>query len=142
LQIDHILPFRYSNDSSLKNLQLLCSICNKMKSDNDIDFKIHSTQLSSSPNKLELLPRNGNEDTERSLRRLVNFFYKCQAVSQIQKFKPRSVYKDSSLKIELYAGNDPEWLLRHKTELIEHIQTEFKHLRPSLKDIIVVTSGR
>lgn len=141
LQIDHILPFKYSNDSSLNNLQLLCSICNKTKSDNDIDFKIHSTQLSPSPNKLDLLPRNGNEDTERSLRRLVNFFYKCQAVSQIQKLKRKSGYKDSTLKIELYPGNDPEWLLRHKTELIEHIQTEFKRLRPSVQDIIV-TSGR
>lgn len=125
LEIDHIKPFNMGGETSVDNSQTLCHICNKEKGINEINFRFYSTQLPS-PKQLKLLSRYGMENVKFSITRLVNFFYHCQAVCQVD-------LCETSWEIELYAGNNPDWLLQYKERLLAHIQQNFNC--PQVKDI-------
>ena len=77
------------------------------------------------PKQLELLPHSNREDVKRPLMRLVNQFYHCRAVCDIHMHARRSGRFYSTWEIELYEGNDPAWLLKHKNDLLRHIQGTF-----------------
>ena len=126
LEIDHILPFIMGGETSVDNSQALCSICNNKKGINEINFRYNPTQLSS-PKELDLLPRYGTENVKLSITRLVNFFYHCRAVCQVDLDKTRGGKYYYTWEIELYDGNNPEWLLKHKMALIKHIQNNFSY---------------
>jgi hypothetical protein len=138
LQIDHIVPVKMGGETSVDNSQTLCSVCNREKGINEVNFKIHSTQLRS-PKKLDLLPRYGREDVKQSITRLVNFFYHCQAVCEVRLHKTRRGAFYSTWEVELFAGNDPDWLLQDKQSLITHIQDKFGC--PHVKDIRIISTA-
>lgn len=138
LQIDHIVSVKMGGETSVENSQTLCSVCNREKGINEINFKINSTQLYA-PKNLELLPRYGKEDVKQSITRLVNFFYHCRAVCKVRIHLRRHGAFYSTWEIELFAGNNPDWLLRHKSAVIAHIQNKFKC--PHVEDIRIVSAG-
>ncbi|GAB4443724.1 MAG: DEAD/DEAH box helicase family protein [Anaerolineae bacterium] len=134
LQIDHIRPVNLGGPTTVENSQTLCSVCNREKNINEINFRITTTQLVS-PKEFQLFaPNNNSEDIKRTLTRLVNFFYHCQAVSDIRLHQRSNGRYYANWEIELYAGNDPAWLNRHKKALLKFIkkEPEFSHVK-SLK---------
>jgi superfamily II DNA or RNA helicase len=138
LQIDHIVPVKMGGETSVDNSQTLCSVCNREKGINEVNFKIHSRQLRSSKD-WDPLPRYGSEDVKQSITRLVNFYYHCQAVCEVRLHKTRRGTFYSTWEVELFAGNDPNWLLQHKQSLVTHIQDKFGC--PHVKDIRIISTA-
>ncbi len=124
LEIDHISPVIIGGLTDTENSQTLCSVCNRQKAINEMNFRYNETTLTSARD-LTLLPRNGSEDVKRSITRLVNFFYCCQAVCKVVIHERSSGSCYSLWRIELYPGNEPEWLLAHKEALVKHIREDF-----------------
>jgi hypothetical protein len=124
LQIDHIVPYNLGGETTVENSQTLCSVCNREKKLNELNFLQTVTPLPT-PCELELLERSGREDVNQSITRLVNSFYRCRAVSRVWIHKRQGGKFYSTWGIELYAGNDPKWLNQHKRALLAHIQDEF-----------------
>jgi hypothetical protein len=91
---------------------------------NDINFRSHKTPCKG-PKEPLFLARNGSEDPERSLRRLVNFFYHCSAVSKISISQRRNGAHYEIWEVELYKPNDSEWLAQHKRALLAHVAQDF-----------------
>ncbi|MGH4139483.1 DEAD/DEAH box helicase family protein [Clostridium sp.] len=124
LEIDHILSFSMRGVTNVENSQTLCKECNIRKGNNEINFKdIYKSNLQHSK-ELTLIPRTAKELPQFTLRRTINFFYHCKAVSDI-KFHVRSTGKYySSWSIELFSGNNIEWLMNYEKELLEYIQED------------------
>ena len=122
LQADHILSRNHGGTTRLDNLQTLCSVCNggRYKGVNDIDFRPHKTPLQG-PKPPTFLSGNRGEETERALRRLVNFYYHCGAVCEVKISQKRNGKHYSTWEIVLFSPNNPAWLLQHKAELLSHI---------------------
>lgn len=142
LQVDHIRPWNHGGETSVENSQTLCKTCNNVKGGNqEIDFRITSTLLSQ-PKKLELFPYT--YDSSKSLRRVVNFFYHCSAFAD-SKWHPRREGEQQFVdgkyfytwEIQLHVGNNPEWLLQHKTQLLYFVQTRLAYHH--VEDIQVTT---
>ncbi|MEH1924435.1 DEAD/DEAH box helicase family protein [Nostoc sp.] len=116
LQIDHIKPFSMGGETSIKNSQTLCVICNRCKGRNEIDFQCKTTKLSI-PKNLDLSFRTESQYSVRTLTRIVNLFYHCKAVDKIE--------WDGSIRgysIYLHPDNNCKWLLKHKVELLKYVQ--------------------
>lgn len=139
LQVDHIIPVKLSGEPTMNNLQTLCKVCNNIKAINSINFKIFVTPLKASKTQLDFLKSYGQEDVRRSITRLVNFFYHCQAVCDVRMHERRGSTYYSTWEIELYSGNDPSWLLQHKAELLNHINSALKC--PQVENILIVSAG-
>lgn len=108
----------------MENSQTLCSVCNREKKINELNF-LQTATLLPGTEEIELLTRSGKEEVKRSITRLVNYFYRCRAVSEIRMHKKSSGQFYSTWEIELYPKNDPKWLNQHKRALLAHIQDEF-----------------
>ncbi|MBD2682636.1 HNH endonuclease [Nostoc paludosum FACHB-159] len=142
LEIDHVVSVFMGGETSLENSQTLCSICNKNKSINEINFRFNETQLSRPKTVLNLsLPHaQADRDVARVITRIVNFFYHCKSVCQVNWHERRNGQYYSTWEISLYGGNNPQWLLQHKAELLNFIQ---KHLGYThVQDIRVVAPGK
>ena len=74
---------------------------------------------------MELIPRAGREDVVQSITRLVNSFYRCRAVCHLRIHQRSNGQFYGMWEIELYSGNDPKWLARHKKALVKHVQDNF-----------------
>ncbi|WP_230968151.1 DEAD/DEAH box helicase family protein [Nostoc sp. WHI] len=118
LQIDHIKPFSMGGETSKENSQTLCVTCNRCKGQHEIDFRCNTTKLITQQN-LDLSFISDREKPINTLTRVVNFFYHCKAVSKID----WEVYT-YTYNIYLYPSNNPEWLLRHKAELLKLIKNK------------------
>jgi superfamily II DNA or RNA helicase len=124
LQIDHIIPYNLGGETSVENSQTLCSVCNRDKKLNELNFLQTASPLAAE-RELELLPRSGSEEAAYSITRLVNSFYRCSAVCHLHIHKRSNGQFYSKWEVELYSGNDPKWLARHKKALVNHIQENF-----------------
>jgi hypothetical protein len=146
LQVDHIKPRYYGGDHSLDNLQTLCSQCNQIKGTETIDFRIHKTPLTAAPFSLglsEFIKAENHRDGYRvSLRRSINFFYRCAAVNSeitVNSTTGEELYR---WEISLYAGNNPGWVLPHlKQTLIDirRVRSQARFAGP--KEIVITAPG-
>ncbi|BAY37759.1 type III restriction enzyme res subunit [Nostoc sp. NIES-2111] len=116
LQIDHIKPVSMGGITALDNLQTLCDVCNRSKGQDEIDFRCNKTKLIK-PKKLKLLFPYENQTTTRIITRIVNSFYHCKAVNKVNWEVLTYTYN-----IHLSPGNNPEWLLQHKTEILKFLK--------------------
>jgi ATP-dependent helicase IRC3 len=125
LQIDHILAYNFGGETSVENSQTLCSVCNRDKDLNEMNFRQTANPFAAERS-LEFLSRSGREDFAYSITRLVNSFYRCRAVCHLHIHERANGKFYDKWEIELYAGNDPKWLARHKKALIKHVQEDFE----------------
>jgi ATP-dependent helicase IRC3 len=124
LQIDHITAYNMGGETSIENSQTLCSVCNRDKKLNELNFRQTASPLPAERD-LELLPRSGREDVAQSITRLVNSFYRCRAVCHLHIHQRSNGQFYSMWEVELYSGNDSKWLARHKKALVKHVQDNF-----------------
>ena len=124
LQIDHIIPYELGGETSVENSQTLCSVCNRDKKLNELNFRQTASPLAAERD-LELHPRSGREDVAYSITRLVNSFYRSHAVCHLRIHQRSNGQFYSKWQIELYSGNDPKWVMKHKKALVKHVQEDF-----------------
>ncbi len=133
LEVDHIIPVKFGGQATFENSQTLCSVCNKAKGVNEINFKVYQTPLSSPKRDLMLLDIGPSEYIAWGLQRIINLYYHCQAVANMEvDDRPRSRHR-YHWEIELYSGNPPEWIEIHTKVLINHIHNVFGY--ELLKDL-------
>lgn len=125
LNVDHIVPKYFGGNNILDNLQTLCSKCNQLKGTDRINFRDCQTDLTMPPERLPKFdtPTGTKAGTPESwaefLKRVINFFYQCNAVHAITIGKRGDSFYNWS--VELNAGNDPRWLEPHLKGLLIRI---------------------
>ncbi len=146
LQVDHIKPKYYGGDHSLDNLQTLCSQCNQIKGTETIDFRIHKTPLTAAPVPIRLskfIKAENHRDGYRvSLRRSINFFYRCAAVNSEIKVNSSTGEDLYRWDISLFAGNNPGWVIPHlKQTLIDIRRVRSQAGFAGPKEIVIIAPG-
>ena len=132
-EVDHIVPFKFGGETSINNSQTLCSVCNKDKGVNELNFRVYKTPLISPKSDIELFGLSNAETYGEVLRRVVNIFYHCQAVAEIKwDDRPHFAHR-YRWEIHLYEGNDPLWLRTHQDKLINFIKNGLKY--PDIKGL-------
>lgn len=128
LEVDHIAPMYSSGNNDMGNLQTLCKSCNNMKCIKDLNFKLHCNRgRHSAPKGLpnvqlpEVKKVRDKSEWERFLRRILNFFYGCGAVHTVVIAGHGKGFYE--WEIELYEGNDPQWLKPYIKELRDMVKT-------------------
>ncbi len=138
LQIDHIVPYNMGGETTVENSQTLCSVCNREKRINEINFRRTSSPLKAP--KEDLSPELCQGNPVWSLTRMINFFYHCRAVCSIRSNTRSSGRFYSVWEIELYAGNDPRWLEKKKDVLLKYIHEQLDC--PHVKGLRIVGGSR
>ncbi|MBI2266808.1 MAG: HNH endonuclease [Armatimonadetes bacterium] len=126
LQVDHILPDRMGGETSFDNSQTLCRFFNTTKGINELNFRIHGSLLSV-PKVLEVFGPTPFDDFQSFIRRAVNFFYHCGAVADCRRQKGTESGSGKTLVIQLYPGNNPNWLKQDCNKLLASIRSNFSH---------------
>ncbi|MGB5962096.1 MAG: DEAD/DEAH box helicase family protein [Coleofasciculaceae cyanobacterium] len=146
LQVDHIKPRYYGGAHSLDNLQTLCRQCNQIKGTETIDFRIHKTPLTVAPVPVRLSEfiklGNHKDGYKLSLRRSLNFFYRCAAVNSEIKVNSSTGENLYRWDISLYADNNPGWVipyLKQTLREIRQVRSQAGVARP--KEIVITAPG-
>ena len=121
LNADHILPVAMGGTNDVSNLQTLCKHCNTTKSVNEVDYRVNKTPLNQPKAQLDLIGPVHSDAIENSLARIINVFYHCAALCEVNRHKTRSGRFYSVWEVVLYAGNNPDWLIAYETELLGYI---------------------
>ena len=118
-------PQYFGGSNTLDNLQTLCKTCNNAKGTTTINFLDYQTDLTAPlqtfpdlkmPTQLKAKEPG---EWDHFLRRIINLFYRCQAVHDIEiAARGQAFYH---WYVELSAGNDPEWMRPHIDQLLERI---------------------
>ena len=124
LNADHINPVSMGGKNSVSNLQTLCRYCNTIKAVNEIDYRSKITPLGKP--KVRMLPFNAvNSDSiENTITRVVNEFYHCGAMCKLNAHERKNGNFYLTWEIILYAGNNPEWLMEYKKDILKYINIE------------------
>jgi len=136
LEMDHIKPDSMNGKTITENLQTLCRECNHNKNRDEIDFKKRESPLDGPKKELRFFEKPSSEPSECVLKRIINFFYHSQAVSEINENTVNRL--DITMEIKLHSGNKPAWLITHKKQLIKYVQSNLG--RKDIKDIIISES--
>ena len=132
LEIDHILPIKLGGRTTLDNSQTLCKYCNGYKGINEINFMITATGLKTAKPVFEPIPPAGFDDLKtsegltRCLRRVINFFYHCNAVADVELHIRQSGKNYEEWHIELYEGNNPAWLQKFESDFLRYIREDLQ----------------
>lgn len=146
LQVDHIVSWHEGGSNDIDNLQTICKVCNNKKDTRMIRFTTQRTTLSSPPHALEQVDPPRGEDAgdraqwERFLRRVLNFTFRCGAVSDVQIGGRGDGYYN--WRVELVRGNRPDWVRPHLARLFEIIQEAREAAgKPAITSITITSPG-
>lgn len=119
-------------------MQTLCAQCNREKGINQINFRIHA--ITQGVVKKEIIPysKSPSDDPSNAIARIVNNFYHCAAMCNLNYHERKSGQYYYVWEIVLYPGNDSKCLELHSAELLEYIHDPHKGLeKPYVKEIII-----
>lgn len=140
LEVDHIKPLAMGGTNDIFNLQILCNRCNDIKGyDREIDYRLNKTPLHQPKPKLTLFDGTETESIKNTISRIINDFYQCKAIYKINAHERRNGKYYLEWQIDLHLGNNNNWLLEHKQELLDHIKNDLKWSH--VEDIIISTSS-
>ena len=140
LEIDHIIPFIFGGEATVENSQTLCSLCNRKKGINEVNFRIFASPRLTPPDDIDTFKLSEAEDGEVDLRRIVNMFYHCHAVSDVRiGLDKRSKNHYKVWEIVLYENNNPFWLIKKKATLLDFIHNSLNC--PFVEDIKIISPG-
>jgi superfamily II DNA or RNA helicase len=134
LEIDHILPVKLGGRTELDNLQLLCKSCNREKGTELINFLNTSIDLASKP-EFRLITTTAKEPVECTIKRIINFFFRAAAVSDVKYHERRNGRYYSKWIIEIHRDNHVELLRDHEMALLRFIKNDLGYNQ--VKDIEV-----
>jgi 5-methylcytosine-specific restriction endonuclease McrA len=127
LQVDHIHAWHLGGSNLLDNLQTLCSKGNSAKKTRNINFRDPQTERKTPLSELQMIEMpsavenlGNSAKWKEFIRRCINFFYECGAVQNIT-IGDRG-YPFYHWRVELGAGNDPQWLALHLENLLHQIR--------------------
>ena len=136
LNADHILPHNMGGKSVIDNLQTLCKECNLLKNVDIIDYNITKSNLSS-PLPLKSILSTKSDLIENYLARVINSIYHCKAFCSLKYSARSNGINYRNWEITLYSGNNPEWALSYKNEIIKYINENFFLGTDRCHDIII-----
>ncbi|MFC6603896.1 HNH endonuclease [Ectobacillus funiculus] len=123
LEIDHILPIAMGGKNAPSNLQTLCKQCNGLKGVNEIDYRSIISPLSK-PKEMILFAAPESDYVENAIARIVNHIYHCRAFCSLNYSERRNGKYYDNWGINLYSGNNPQWIEQHSSKLLEYINQE------------------
>lgn len=146
LVLDHVVSYHVGGPTRLENLQTLCRACNESKGTESISFRTSETTLTQAPGMLRVdLPRGVDprdlEDCGQYVRRVVNLFYRCAAVTDVDLAARGERFRRWT--VTLVPGLDPGWLAPHLPALVAHLRRcrESAGLQPAPDEIELVGTG-
>ncbi|WP_437320717.1 DEAD/DEAH box helicase family protein [Sorangium sp. So ce385] len=145
LQVAHIKANYHGGEHSPENLQSLCGTCNRQQGLEELSFRRDRTPLTapgpSHPVQPPGLRDASNLDAwERFLRRKINFFYQCAAVTEVQVTQRGS--PSERWQIWLATGNDARWLKPYLKSLLREIHDSLREAGCNFPTTISVDTAR
>jgi superfamily II DNA or RNA helicase/5S rRNA maturation endonuclease (ribonuclease M5) len=124
LEVDHILPISMGGKSDITNLQTLCVKCNAVKGRNHINYRRKLTPLANAKKELKIFDKVDSDDERNAIARIVNEFYHCEAMCDLNSHQKRNGQFYSTWEIVLYAGNSPDWIKPYESELLKYVNKQ------------------
>jgi len=121
LEVDHILPVTMGGKNDISNLQTLCYKCNAVKGINNINYRKKLTPLVNAKSELKLYDKVNSDNERNAIARIVNDFYHCEAMCDLNYSGTKRGQFYSTWEIVLYAGNNPAWLEKYTGILLKYI---------------------
>jgi 5-methylcytosine-specific restriction endonuclease McrA len=123
LEIDHILPVAMGGKNVPSNLQTLCRQCNGIKGVNEINYRSNVSPLNS-PKEMKLFAITDSDEIQNVISRIVNHIYHCKAFCNLEYSQRKNGKNYHTWNMNLYNGNNPQWLEENLARLLEYIKYE------------------
>ena len=124
LNVDHIHPVAMGGKNLVSNLQTLCKQCNALKGVNEINYRVNTTPLRQPKSELKLFDFVDSDDLNNVIARIINEFYHCKALYELHYHERGNGQFYKKWEIILYSGNNPDWLLEKKKDLLRYIKKQ------------------